>query len=350
MGVAPRSPRAAASGALRRRATGWRNRVRFHAWLQFVAQEQWNAVRAIARGRECSWPATSRSSSAQDSADTWANPRHLRRDARLGVPPDEFSDTGQDWGLPYFDFEAMEKDDWGWLRLRALHAAADYDLRRVDHAVGYFRQYIRDEKTPKGRFLPPDEPVQQRLGERIFRLLSEGSGIVAEDLGVIPPFVRKTLAELQIPGYRVLRWEKDDRVYRNPHEFPEVSLVTTGTHDTETAREWWEALRRRRAHRRRTGLARVRGAASAAGPIHARGARPAPGHGRGRRLAAVRAAVAGRARRDRAHQPSRARSGDANWAYRLAAPVEELEGRDDVREATARLRTLTQAAGRLTGA
>jgi 4-alpha-glucanotransferase len=83
--------------------------------------------------------------------------------------------------------------------------------------------------------------VQQRLGERIFRLF-RGGGIVAEDLGVVPAFVRKTLAELQIPGYRGLRWEKDDRVYRNPHQFPEVSLVTTGTHDTETIREWWEAL------------------------------------------------------------------------------------------------------------
>ena len=63
---------------------------------------------------------------------------------------------------------------------------------------------------------------------------------MAEDLGVIPPFVRKTLVALAIPGYRVLRWEKDDHVFRNPHASPTVSLVTTGTHDTETLREWWE--------------------------------------------------------------------------------------------------------------
>ena len=91
----------------------------------------------------------------QDSADTWAHPDILRRDARLGVPPDDFSATGQDWGLPYFDFAAMEKDDYRWLKARAAKAASYYDLRRVDHAVGYFRQWIRDEKTPTGPLHPP---------------------------------------------------------------------------------------------------------------------------------------------------------------------------------------------------
>jgi 4-alpha-glucanotransferase len=243
----------------------------------------------------------------------------------------------------------MEKDDWGWLRLRALHAAADYDLRRVDHAVGYFRQYIRDEKTPKGRFLPAEEPVQRQLGERIFRLLSGGSGIVAEDLGVIPPFVRKTLAALQIPGYRVLRWEKDDQIYRNPHMFPEVSLVTTGTHDTETMREWWEALSEDE-----------RAAAAEAWPEFS-AMRPPPDRFTPEVHLGLLATAESAASRlcvlpwqdvlgetERINLPGS--FGDANWAYRISAPVEELEGREDVREATARLRTVTQAAGRLPGA
>ena len=325
------------------------NRVRFHAWLQFVAQEQWNAVRAVARTHGVLLAGDEPFIIGQDSADTWANPRYLRCDARLGVPPDEFSDTGQDWGLPYFDFQAMERDDWAWLRLRALHAAADYDLRRVDHAVGYFRQYIRDAQTPKGRFLPAEEPEQQRLGERIFRLLSEGSGIVAEDLGVIPPFVRRTLADLKIPGYRVLRWEKDDRVFRDPHGFPEVSLVTTGTHDTETMREWWET---------RDDAERL--AAVGAWPEF-EGLRPAPAEFTPevhlRLLATAEHAasclcvlpwqdVLGET--ERINLPGSV--GDSNWAYRLDCTVEELEGREDIREAAARLRTLTQAAGRIAGA
>jgi len=343
-GVRERQPQALSAVAER-----LANRVRFHTWLQFVAQEQWNAVRATAREQGVLLAGDEPFIIGQDSADTWANPRYLRRDARLGVPPDEFSDTGQDWGLPYFDFDAMEKDDWGWLRLRALHAAADYDLRRVDHAVGYFRQYIRDEKTPRGRFLPPDESAQQRLGERIFRLFSEGSGIVAEDLGVVPPFVRKTLAELQIPGYRVLRWEKDERVYRNPHAFPGVSVVTTGTHDTETMREWWEAL----------GDAE-RAAAAAAWPEF-EGLRPPPGQFTPEihtRLMATAEHAASRlcvlpwqdvlGGTERINLPGSV--GVANWTYRISAPVEELEGRDEVREAASRLRTLTHDAGRTSAA
>ncbi|MGZ3479937.1 MAG: 4-alpha-glucanotransferase [Myxococcaceae bacterium] len=325
------------------------NRVRFHSWLQFVAQEQWNVARAFAREQGVLLAGDEPFIIGQDSADTWANPHYLRRDARLGVPPDEFSDTGQDWGLPYFDFQAMEKDDWGWLRLRALHAAAVYDLRRVDHAVGYFRQYIRDEKTPRGRFLPLEEPLQRRLGTDIFRLLSDGSGIVAEDLGVIPPFVRQTLAELQIPGYRVLRWEKDEQVYRDPHAFPEVSLVTTGTHDTETLREWWEA---------REPAERL--AAAEAWPEF-EGMRPPPAEFTPEvhtRLLATAENAASRlcvvpwqdvlGETERINLPGSVQ--DANWAYRITAPVEELDAQPEVREAAARLRTLTQAAHRLSGA
>jgi 4-alpha-glucanotransferase len=125
------------------------------------------------------------------------------------------------------------------LKARAKKAASYYDLRRIDHAIGYFRQYIRDEQTPRGRFVPSEMHEQQARGERNFRLLSEGAGIVAEDLGVIPRFARDTLAKLGLPGYQVMRWSREDGVYRDPRHYPEVSLVTTGTHDTDTLRGWW---------------------------------------------------------------------------------------------------------------
>jgi 4-alpha-glucanotransferase len=158
----------------------------------------------------------------------------------MGVPPDDFSLDGQDWGLPWFDFDALARDNDAWLRRRAKHAAATYDVRRIDHAIGYFRQYVRDELTPKGRFVPVDEPSQRARGEKNFKLLSEGAGIVAEDLGVIPRFAKDTLAALGLPGYQVMRWAREDGIYRDPRHYPEVSLVTTGTHDTETLRQWWE--------------------------------------------------------------------------------------------------------------
>jgi len=219
----------------------WRD-VLFHTWQQWIAETQWQDVRKAARGYGVFLCGDEPFIVGQDSVDTWSHPEILRRDARLGVPPDPFSATGQDWGLPYFDFTAMEKEDFAWLKFRAERTAAYYDVRRVDHALGYFRQWIRDEKTPAGRFIPPDEPSQRAQGERLFRLLSASAGIIAEDLGMVPDFVRETLPRLAIPGYRVLRWERDDGRYRDPQRFPKLSVVTTGTHDTETLPEWWESL------------------------------------------------------------------------------------------------------------
>jgi len=340
-GVRERQPEAVAAAGDR-----LAERVTFHAWLQFVAHQQWARVREAARARKIWLAGDEPFIVGQDSADTWANPRFLRRDARLGVPPDDFSATGQDWGLPYFDFEAMERDGWSWLTLRSLHGAGIYDLRRVDHAVGYFRQYIRDPRSPQGRFLLAAEPQQRSLGENLFRLLSRDAGIVAEDLGVIPPFVRKTLTALAVPGYRVLRWEKDDRVFRNPHDFPAVSLVTTGTHDTETLREWWEST-----------TEAERAAAAKAWPELA-GLQPLPStftpelH---RRLLAV----AEQATSDLCVLPWQDVTGeterinlpgsvqDANWAYRLEVPVQELLQRAETREAADRLRELSRAARRI---
>ncbi|MEW5740664.1 MAG: 4-alpha-glucanotransferase [Myxococcota bacterium] len=233
-GLATREPK-----ALEVARTEHRRRVRYHQWLQWVAEAQWNKVRAQARSKGILLCGDEPFIIGQDSADCWCWPQYLRRDKRLGVPPDDFSADGQDWGLPFFDFEALEKDGDAWLKLRAKKAAATYDVRRIDHAVGYFRQYLRDELHPRGRFLPSDEPAQQARGEKNFRLLSEGAGIVAEDLGVIPRFVRDTLARLGLPGYQVMRWSREDGIYRDPRHYPEVSLVTTGTHDTETMVAWW---------------------------------------------------------------------------------------------------------------
>jgi 4-alpha-glucanotransferase len=121
---------------------------------------------------------------------------------------------------------------------------------RIDHVVGLFRTYgfPRGSDTA-GDFDPPDEPAQIAQGEELLHLIVAEAGpmrIVAEDLGLIPPYVRKTLAALGLPGYKIAQWERawdaPGQPYIDPMAYPAASLVTTGTHDTDTLAEWWESL------------------------------------------------------------------------------------------------------------
>jgi 4-alpha-glucanotransferase len=309
-------------------------------WLQWIAERQWDQVRAKAKAKGVLLCGDEPFILSQDSADCWAHPKLLRRDARLGVPPDAFSADGQDWGLPYFDFSAMEKEGYAWLKFRAEKSASYYDLRRVDHAIGYFRQWIRDTTTPKGRFIPLDEPAQVALGEKHFKLFSASAGIIAEDLGVIPKFAREVLKKLQLPGYRVMRWERDEAVYRDPHEFLEVSLATTGTHDTDTLREWWETatdaerLAMAKAVPEMQGLPAVTKAFTP--QVHE--ALLAGTLGSASNLAVIPwQDVLGS--RDRVNLPGSMT--DANWAYRIDCTQEELLQREDTLRAAALMSRLT---------
>src|SRR5258707_8468015 len=110
--------------------------VLFYRWQQWVAERQWRIVRRVAKDRGIFLCGDEPFIVGRDSADVWSHPDILRTDARLGVPPDEFSATGQDWGLPYFDFAAMQTNGFAWLKQRAAKSAAYHDLRRVDQAVG----------------------------------------------------------------------------------------------------------------------------------------------------------------------------------------------------------------------
>jgi 4-alpha-glucanotransferase len=176
-----------------------------------------------------------------DSPDVWARQREFRFDATIGVPPDAFSETGQDWGLPPWRAGVMRETGFRWMRNRARRYAALYDGYRIDHLVGLYRMYVRpiDKATPPF-FDPPEEHDQLHLGQtlvQVLRGLEEKTEVFAEDLGSIPPFVRESMAKLHLPGLKVLRWERHwDREGQppiDPTTFPPRSVATTGTHDIE---------------------------------------------------------------------------------------------------------------------
>jgi 4-alpha-glucanotransferase len=120
-----------------------------------------------------------------------------------------------------------------------------YDGYRVDHLVGFYRTFAWPKDGSQPFFTPADEPSQVVLGERMLSIFREaGSTIIAEDLGTVPDFVRASLARLNVPGFRVFRWERQwhakEQPFRDPTEYPAISVATSGTHDTESMATWWE--------------------------------------------------------------------------------------------------------------
>jgi len=135
------------------------------------------------------------------------------------------------------------------LRARARHASTLYDLIRIDHVVGLYRTFnFGADPNEPGGFTPWIEDEQRRQGEEVIRAIKEEAGaadLIAEDLGTVPPWVRVSLTNLGVPGYKVMQWERDwghgDEPFINPASYPELSLATTGTHDTEPLTVWWRA-------------------------------------------------------------------------------------------------------------
>jgi 4-alpha-glucanotransferase len=220
--------------------------VLFQRWLQWQGEEQWHAARRAANAAGVQLGGDLPFMVSIDSADVWSRRGDFRLDARVGVPPDAFSATGQDWGLPVYRWDAMEREGHRWLHARARRMADLYDLYRVDHVVGLYRTYFFPNDGSSPAFVPDTEPAQTRNGETVLRILGEGARVIAEDLGVVPDFVRASLARLGIAGYRVQRWEKEwnapGQPFRDPARWPATSVATTGTHDTESVADWYEAL------------------------------------------------------------------------------------------------------------
>jgi 4-alpha-glucanotransferase len=219
--------------------------ILFRRYLQWTAGEQWQATRRALEGVAVFGDLPFMVDA--DSADVWARQEQFRLDASVGAPPDAFSETGQRWGLPVCRWDVMARDGYAWLAQRARRSAALYDGYRVDHLVGFYRTYVIPNRKTRGDFVPKDPADQVALGEAIVAVFgATPAQVIAEDLGTVPDFVRESLTRLGVPGYRVLRWEREwdaeGRPFRDPLDYPPLSVATTGTHDTETLAAWWDGL------------------------------------------------------------------------------------------------------------
>jgi len=321
--------------------------ILFHTYAQWIAGTQWRAARDGAEpvGLVGDLPFMV----GRDSADVWARQHAFAFDATIGVPPDAFSETGQDWSLPPYRWDVFAREDDQWIRERARRTADLFAGFRLDHVVGYYRTYVIPVDGSAHHFVPAAEPDQIAQGERLLKIFAAaGAAVVAEDLGTVPDFVRASLARLGLPGYRVLRWERDwdapGQPFRDPRHWPAISVATSGTHDTEPLSEWWEAAPAgERSAALRLSASREAGAAPAAYT-------PAV------RDALLELLFASRSNllilpmpdlfgwRDRINVPGTV--GEQNWTYRLRWPVDRLADLPEARERARALRAWAQRHGR----
>jgi len=236
-------------GALERAKASLAAVIDKYVYWQFLAHRQWAELRAHARASGVKLGGDLAFSPARDSAEVWANQELFDLQRTVGAPPDAFNPKGQHWGLPAPRWDRIRADGFGLLRKRVRQARELYDLIRVDHLVGMFRTFSFDlVSQAEGSFSPVAEPEQRAQGEAVLHAILDEADpaiVIAEDLGVIPPFVRASLNTLCVPGYKVMRWEKiaesaPVHAFISPADYPELSLATTGTHDTDTLAEWWD--------------------------------------------------------------------------------------------------------------
>ncbi len=248
----------ALQGARRRLADS----IRVEKFLQWQFFEQWTDLREYAAERGVRLLGDLPIFVAMDSADAWARRDLFELDAAgeamavAGVPPDYFSETGQRWGNPLYDWEAIAAEDYRWWVARVAHVMKTVDLVRVDHFRGfeaYWRIPAEEETAVNGEWVdgPKDaifDAIRRQLGKVPF---------VAEDLGTITDEVYELRDRHGLPGMRVLQFAFDGDPEHPflPHNYPEHTVAYTGTHDNDTTRGWYDGLSEEEKHRVRTYLA-----------------------------------------------------------------------------------------------
>jgi 4-alpha-glucanotransferase len=222
--------------------------IAYHAFVQFLFEEQWNRVRGEARRRGIALVGDVPIYLSHHSADVWA-----RRDLFAltpdgspelvaGVPPDYFSETGQLWGYPIYRWDRLRAGGYAWWIARFRAALSRTDLVRVDHFRGFASYWEVPAGAPNaigGRWV---EGPGRALFDAL-RAALPGLPLLAEDLGTITDDVRALLAETGIPGMRVLQFAfgEDDSPHA-PHRHVANAVAYTGTHDNDTVRGWFGGL------------------------------------------------------------------------------------------------------------
>src|SRR5918997_1570806 len=181
---------------------------------------------------------------APDSADQAAHPEIFKAGAVAGVPPDAFTDKGQLWGNPLYDWPALRRSGYAWWIARFKRVFELFDLARIDHFRGFVAywavpadaEYALEGTWKRGPGRAPFDAARAALGEL---------PLIAEDLGVITPPVTRLREALGLPGMAVLQFgftPSERNTQHVPANHEENQVVYTGTHDNDTIRGWYDGL------------------------------------------------------------------------------------------------------------
>jgi 4-alpha-glucanotransferase len=253
----------------------------FFAYVQWLAFGQWQALKSHGDKKKVWLMGDIPFGVGRHSADVWANRAIFDLDWSGGAPPEMFfkadafaAKWGQNWGIANYRWDEMRRRNFDWWRTRVGNLRKSFHFFRIDHAPGFFRIYSFPWTPDRNaEFLPldhaaaaartggrlpgfkpfPDDTCEhkaasQKQGEAILRAVLEAAGdtvIVAEDLGVVPDYMRATLQKLGIPGFRIPSFfrEQDGR-YSDPAQYPRLSLAQPATHDhAPLAAAWAEHWR-----------------------------------------------------------------------------------------------------------
>jgi 4-alpha-glucanotransferase len=223
------------------------NQIFFHQFVQFQFFQQWLDLKQYAAQRQIQILGDLPIYVAHDSAEVWAHPEIFRLDEATGlpelvagVPPDYFSETGQLWGNPIYNWQRLQEQDFAWWVQRIEAMLECVDLIRIDHFRGFEAYWA----VPYGEPTAINGEWVQAPGRTFFKHLDDVLGklpIVAEDLGLITPEVEELRDEFAFPGMKILQFAFDseaDNPYL-PFNYPRNSVVYTGTHDNDTTLGWF---------------------------------------------------------------------------------------------------------------
>jgi len=258
------------------RQAGLATRQNFFCYVQWIAHQQWRAIKSYAEQRGVALMGDIPFGVSYYSADVFARPDDFVLDWCGGAPPEPyFKDDaftqkwGQNWGIPLYRWDKMRANSFAWWRQRVRAVRRILHLFRIDHVLGFYRIYAFPWRPRKNKqffpldwnqmlertngraphFVPRDDETAEnseankREGEEYLRVVLDEAGatrVIGEDLGLVPNYVRPNLRALGIAGFKIPQWEVRGEQVTPGNEYERLSVATYTTHDHKPIRALWE--------------------------------------------------------------------------------------------------------------